>query len=150
MKKFLPLFLLLFLLGCSTIHIPTYLPNSNPYTKRYYVDHKKMVVATVAALEDLGWKITQQIDPVVYERSSARELDADQVLLVTEVRDTPLFLGARYAKLNIYVRSKNNESEVEIRYLTINSLFVKEFSTYKNDSAAARIHSRIEKELNPE
>ncbi len=135
------------LTGCSTVYVPNYLKDEQPYKKRFFVEYNKTYEATVNALIDLGWKIEGTADPKVYERNPADDLNGEQILIFTKVRMTPLFLGTRYGRLNAFIRSNEKVSEVEIRYLTINALPFRNIREFKNDSAANRILGRIEEEL---
>ena len=101
------------------------------------------VSSTITALEDLGWIIEHKVDPAVYEQGSIESAEEQRVLLLTQIRQTPMFLGTRYAKLNVYIKSLKGVSEIEIRYLTVTSVFFKTFQTYQNDKAVERIFRRI-------
>lgn len=147
MKKLI-LFMVLILMGCSTANIPIYLQGQNPYTQRFYVEHAQALIATKQALEDLGWKIDKTIDPLVYEQKNESAVNPNETLIITDIRQTPMFIGTRYAKINAYVRSQDNSSEIELRYLTVTSLVFKNFETYRNDKAVDRIFRRIEEVLN--
>lgn len=143
MRKVLSLFLVLVCVGCTSVHVPVYLPDKNPYTKRFYANHEEALIAITKALEDLGWEIEDTTDPSVYERNSTPDLDEKEILIFTRTRQTPMFLGSRYAKINVYVRSKKEISEIEIRYLTVTSLPFRSFESYQNNSAVQRIFGRI-------
>jgi hypothetical protein len=141
--------LLLLNIGCTSVQIPGYLKDSNPYSKRFYSDFAKTRAATEEVLHQLGWKVAERLDPLVYEQAVVNDLDEERELLVTEARQMPLFIGTRYARMNIYIRSKKDISEVEIRYLTITSMLFKNFTSYRNNAAAERIFTRIEEHLAP-
>ncbi len=130
-------------LGCVSVHIPVYLPDKNLYVKRFYATHDKALAVITRVIEELGWQIEGTTDPSVYEQNRTHDLDGKEILLFTNVRQTPLFLGTRYAKINIFVRSKNEISEIEIRYITVTSLFSYNIESYRNNSAVQRIFSRI-------
>lgn len=142
MRKFV-LIILVFLTGCTTAQIPQYLQADHPYMRRFYADFEQTQAAINQALTDLGWEIEKTTDPLVYEESVVNNLDGQKVLIMTKIRQTPLFLGTRYAKMNIYIRSKNKISEVEIRYYTVTSLPLRNLDSYRNDSAAERILKHI-------
>lgn len=140
---------LMFLSGCSTTQIPNYLQPKKPYIKRYDANYDQALRTMEETLAGLGWKIEEKTDPGVYEHTRADDLDENQVLIFTEVRPTPMFVGTRYARMNIYLRSKKNVSEVEVRYLTTTSTALKNFSTYNNDSAVKRLFARLDEVLSP-
>ncbi|MFA5087443.1 MAG: hypothetical protein WC552_00245 [Candidatus Omnitrophota bacterium] len=150
MKKFL-LILLAFLTcsGCVSARIPKYLGNDFPYKQRFYFSFEQVVSATQETLKDLGWQIEETADPAVYEQVfSLPGADKKQILIFTSIRQTPLFIGTRYAKMNIFLgESGDNNTEMEIRYLTVNSVLFKNFESYKNESAVKRILEHISKSL---
>jgi len=144
------LFLVLLCLGwvgCTSAVIPNYLPDQQPYVRRYQADFDQTLKAVHESLTDLGWQIEQTADPLVYEQDKIRQADQRDILIMTGVRQTPLFIGTRYAKMNVYIHSQQQESEVEIRYLTITSLPFKNVSSYNNEKAAERILNYIGKIL---
>ncbi len=147
MKKTLFLILALCCSGCATTRIPAYIQDTNPYVKRFPANFDVMDAAVRQTLADMGWTVEETTDPVVYEQDRINDLDEKQELILTTVRQTAMFLGTRYAKMNVYVRSKNEISEVELRYVTITVTPVKTLTSYRNDSAAQRIFDHIEKLL---
>ena len=148
LKKFVILFFLsLYLTGCASIFLPTYLQDKNPYTRRFYANYDESLQALNQTLKDLGWESEKAIDPLVYERQHATDLDEQQTLILTKTRQTPMFLGTRYARMNIYLRAKKGISEIEIRYLTTTDLFFRGLKSYRNDSAVNRIITHLEKLL---
>jgi hypothetical protein len=150
MRKIICVVLCLGLTGCSSVRIPSYLQDKNSKIKRIHANFDQALAATKQALGELGWEIEETTDPLVYEQDRIHDLDEQKVLLITKVRQTSLIIGTRYAKMNIYIRSKKNISEIEIRYLTINSLPLKNFQNYRNDSAVERIFTQINRFLYPD
>lgn len=138
----------LFLFGCATATIPFYLPNKKPYVKRFFANYETTLATVNQTLKDLGWKVEKAIDPAVYEQMRTSDLDEKQILLLTEIRETRLVVGTRYARMNIYLRSKKEISEVEIRYLTISSTTLKTIKDYSNDSEVRRLFEHLEEILN--
>jgi len=141
------LILVLFCLGCTTTRIPAYIQDKNPYVKRFPAGFEATSAAVEQTLADMGWEIDETTDPIVYEQDRINDLDEKQVLLLTTIRQTGMFLGTRYAKMNIYLRSKKEVSEVELRYVTITVTPLKTLTSYRNDSAAQRILDHVEKLL---
>lgn len=147
MRKWILGLLVLTVWGCTAARIPTYLQDIKPYTQRFYANHEEALAAVQQTLKDMGWQLDETTNPVIYEQDRTSDLDEKQVLLITTIRQTGLFLGTRYAKMNIFIRSKKNISEVEIRYITVTSLPLKTFTTYSNDSSVKRLFSHLEKIL---
>ena len=150
MKRF-PAFLLVLglTLGCSSTNIPNYVKDKHPYKKIFYADFDQAVDATKKTVEELGWIVTKSTDPGVYEQNRATESEtARQILLFTEVRQTALFLGSRFAKMNIFLRSiSKNETEIEIRYLTVTSVTFKDVYSYRKDSFVNKVFKLIDEKL---
>lgn len=138
-------FSLLFVSGCVTAKIPDYLTDKNSYKRQFFVTFEEALQATRTALEDLGWTIINQADPAVYEQTPTPLMR--QVILFTDIRQTPMFLGSRYAKMNLILRQLKEQTEIEIRYLTVSSLPFKNIESFKNDAAVARIFEKIADEL---
>ncbi len=140
---------MLLLTGCATTDIPSYLQPKKPYLKRYYANYEKSLSSVKTILAELGWTLEESTDPGVYEHTRFNDLDENQLLLVTAVRPTPMLVGTRYARMNIYLRSKKDVTEVEVRYLTTTSTALNNFSTYNNDSAVKRFFERLTDVLPP-
>lgn len=149
MKRLLLPLTILILAGCATTSMPSYLQPKKPYVKRYYAKYEKSLTAVKQILAELGWTVEESTDPGVYEHTRFNDLDENQVLIVTTVRPTPMLVGTRYARMNIYLRAKKDVSEVEVRYLTTTSTALNNFSTYNNDSAVKRFFMRLDEVLPP-
>jgi len=143
------IFLLAVLTGCTTVSIPSYLHDKNPYKKTFYSAYDQVLNATKMVLEDKGWVISGTSDPSVYERNKViGDFKGQSTLIFTDVRQMGLFFGSRYARVNVYVtENPNNATEVEVRYLTVNSMTVKTFENYKHDASVKNIFNAIEKRL---
>ena len=149
LKKLSLVLALMVLSGCATTNMPSYLQPKKPYLKRYYSNYEKTLSSVKSILTELGWVLEESTDPGVYEHTRFNDLDENQLLLVTAVRPTPMLVGTRYARMNIYLRSKKEVSEVEVRYLTTTSTALNNFSTYNNDSAVKRFFARLDEVLPP-
>ena len=145
MKK-LFILAIIFLVGCTSVSIPNYIPDSHPYKKTFYGDFGKVLTATEETIKAYGWNITGRADPSVFERNNGDDSHlTKQVLLFTKIRETSLVVGSRYARLNAYVRSAgDNTCEVEFRYVTVSSTSVKNFYNYRKDHMIDRMFKRIE------
>ncbi|MGE0269096.1 MAG: hypothetical protein AB7S78_11655 [Candidatus Omnitrophota bacterium] len=144
-RRFLSLLMTGCLLGCSTVNVPKYIKDENPYKQVLYANFEKTLEATTKALNEAGWEIVSMSDPNVFEHSAIKDPNGKQLLLFSDIKDLPLFLGTRFARVNIYLRSTSqpNETEVEIRYLTVNSIAFAEFKNYKHPIASERIFTVI-------
>lgn len=149
MKKIILPILFVFLAGCATTNMPSYLQPKKPYIKRYYSNYDTSLQAVKSTLTELGWTVEEMTDPGVYEHTRFNDLDEHQILVVTTVRPTAMLVGTRYARMNIYLRTKKDVSEVEVRYLTTTSTALNNFSTYNNDSAVKRFFMRLDEILPP-
>ncbi len=139
MKRSIVVLLCLLLAGCTSAVIPHYLPDTNPYSRRYEADYDRTYAAVRQTLQDLGWEIEQEADPLVYEQDGALGEGKKDVLIMSNTRQTALFIGTRYAKMNIYIHGQDDMSDVELRYMTISSLPFKNIVSYNNDAPAERI-----------
>ncbi len=146
-RIFILFFLSLYLTGCASVYLPVYLQDKNPYTRRFYAGYDEAFQAVDQALKDLGWEQEKAIDPLVYERQRGTDLDEQQTLILTKTRQTPLFVGTRYARMNIYLRAKKGISEIEIRYLTTSDFFFRWIKSYRNESAVNRIFAHLDELL---
>jgi hypothetical protein len=147
MKKNVLFFVSLFaLIGCASVTIPNYIRDEHPYRKTFYAPFDTVLDATVHALEDSGWKVAKTTEPSVFERNKDTDKPGvRQILLFTDVRETALIFGTRYARMNIYVQSAaDNSTEVELRYLRVTSASLKNFQNYRNDRYAEKFFGRIE------
>ncbi len=145
-KKLLGVLMLLTLVGCATIAIPKYLQSEKPYKKTFYARFEDVLPATIRTLEADGWKIVERADPDVYEMRAGEDIhQGKQILLITNIRKLPVFVASRYARLNVYVTAGvENSTEVEIRYLTVNSVTFKTFRDYTHDQKVERLFKKID------
>lgn len=144
-KFFSVMVCLLVTAGCSTVQIPKYIKDQHPYQEEYYDSFQATLDATNKALSDFGWQVTETAEPSMFERSKAVvDPDTKQILLFTEIRQTGLFLGSRYQRLNVILQSaRDDQTNVELRYVTVSSVPFKTFTSYKKDSVAKKIFERI-------
>ncbi|MEW5895239.1 MAG: hypothetical protein AB1650_05740 [Candidatus Omnitrophota bacterium] len=111
--------LIIFIYGCSTVSIPVYLSDKKPCTERFYSGHANVLDAAKQTLVDLGWVIEKEVEPQVYEIDMVFPEEGEAVLLVTGVRKTRLLLGTRYGRMNVYVRTYQDITEMEVRHFVI-------------------------------
>ncbi|MCD4779590.1 MAG: hypothetical protein K8S27_03440 [Candidatus Omnitrophica bacterium] len=145
MKRLSVFIAVLFFSGCASITVPNYIQDDHPYKKKFYGSYDDILNATTQMLMDFGWEISNSNDPNVYERVAVSNGKEDEcVLLFTEIRQSSWFIGSRYNRVNIYIRSgASNTADVEIRYMTITSIFFKQFKSFKNNAMAERMFTRI-------
>ncbi len=149
-KKILVLFLVSFsLIGCASVGIPKYIKDNHPYKHTFYADFDTVLDATLRTLDDLDWKVAAKSDPAIYEQNKVlKDPQAQQILILTEVRPAPLSAGKKNARLNIYLlQNQDKRTEVEIRYLTLTSVPFKSFFDYKADAIVDKILQVIDEKL---
>ncbi len=121
-----------------------YLQDKNPYTREYYASYDQTLRVVKKVLKNNNWKIAKTTDPSVYEEvQSERHPASKQTIILTELKETSMFLYSRYTQLNVYVRSLQNATEVEIRYGVITALPLKQLRGYRNDHYANRLLDQI-------
>lgn len=143
MRKILPLISLIFIVGCTSLQIPAYVPDKHPYTQRFYGNHQEVVEAAKKSLHDIGWQVEGTADPLTYEQARLPEAGSDNILLFSQVRQTPMFLWTTYRRVNVAINSKDKVSDVEVRYTKINLFPFKQFKSFRNDKLAKRIFQRL-------
>ncbi|HBG60955.1 MAG: hypothetical protein A2Y03_10825 [Omnitrophica WOR_2 bacterium GWF2_38_59] len=149
MKNLNLILIVLFLSGCATVNIPNYIVDENPYKQKLYASFDTALNATVNTLKDAGWEVEEITKPSVFERSKDSIQGSQEVLLFTKIRETSMFLGSSFSRMNVYVRSgTDNVSEVEIRCITVNSVVFNKFTSYKKDRAVEKIFKHIQERLN--
>lgn len=146
MKKVLALFLLSALIGCASVHTPSYVPEIKPFSQRFYADHQRVASAVRQTFAELGWDIKEEISPDVFEVDPKRQ-QKENSLIISEVIPTHLIIGTRYTRVNVYVRSTKEESDVELRYMVINSYGFFKPKTYGSESLAKRFFELVQKSL---
>jgi len=148
MKKIILLWMAICCIGCVTVNIPKYIKDESPYKKKFYASFEKTMLATTNVLEGLGWKVTGTANPANYDREKdIKNNNIKQTLIFVEVKQTPLFVSSRYTNLNIFLRSDEQSTDMEIRYLAVTPAFFKDMQSHKNDKAVGKIFDRIEEIL---
>ena len=151
MKKIILLLVTFSFLGCSTIKLPNYVKDKNPYKKTFYSDFEKTLPAVKAALQQTGWKLVSEAHPSIYEIGGqvSESLGSSETILFTDTRVFGFFLGTSFYKINVYLRSVDkNSTDIEIRYIKVTSILFKNFESYKKDSLAKKLFNKIEMKIN--
>ncbi len=133
------------LVGCVSVTIPHYIRDQHPYRKTFDASFDEVLAATVQTIGEMDWKIVQETDPAIFERNKdINQPRVRQILIFTDSRPMAFVLGTRYTRMNIYLQSTtDNTTDVELRYLRVTSVSLKNFQNYRNDGFAQRIFSRI-------
>ena len=149
MKKILSFLFLLTLTGCASVAIPNYIQDEHPYRKEFYGAYDDVLNAVTQGLHDLGWEVAKAADPSVFEQGPSSQTPGQrQILIFTEIRQTALFVGTRYARINVYLNAPSPTTvNAELRYITVTSVPFKSFNSYRNDGFAKRLFDHVEKIL---
>lgn len=142
MKRIIIWLAVFLLAGCVTVKVPKYLKEDFPYRQDFYANFDKTFNATSDALKELGWKITETTSPSAFnpQEVSPRK----QILIFTEIRQTPLFLASAYTSLNAYLREIDDKyTQVEIRYILVMPFF----KSYQSDALVDKIFNKIKQNL---
>lgn len=149
-KKIIWMCLLAFMLsGCTTVNIPSYIKDDHPYTHLVYANFDEALETVKQVLNDKGWTVIDETDPTVYEHSAIKGEGGREILLFTDIKEYPYFLGTRYRRANVFLRSTSqpNQTEMELRFVTINSMTVAKTRKYKHSRAAAHIFEAVDNVL---
>ena len=133
--------------GCAKAYVPHYLQSRNPYVRRFHAGFEEARRAVILALAEEGWIVQEETDPDVYERHPFNDLDARQVLLISNARDSGGLFGRRQEIANVFLRHKHEIAEIEIRVATVTENWFKTRARYRNDPLAERIFSSIKQSL---
>ena len=147
-KNFLLIFLFLSTAGCATVSVPNYIYDKHPYKKEFYGQFNEILDAVKGVLKDHGWEISKTTDPSVYEQGKSNETADNKALLITEIRQTSFFFGSSYSRLNVFLRpGTDKRTEVEFRYLAVNSFPIKAFNSYRKDKLIDRFFKDLDERL---
>ncbi|HSA30785.1 MAG TPA: hypothetical protein P5160_03190 [Candidatus Omnitrophota bacterium] len=140
----LSLLLTVFCVGCASIQIPGYLQDKKPSVRQFYGGFERTSQAVRRALAELGWEVEDEVLPEVYE-VSPRQGVQQEVLMISVIRQTSFFIGTRYARMNVYIRSNGEVSEVELRYMKVSTLFFSKKRSYGDENFSRRFFELIER-----
>ncbi|MFZ5800274.1 MAG: hypothetical protein ACOY3D_02715 [Candidatus Omnitrophota bacterium] len=146
MKRAGLVWLILLIAGCVTVKVPKYINQDFPYRQDFAAGFDETFNATSRVLKELGWKITETANPASFDPTSADK--RKQVLIFTEIRQTPMFLSTSYASLNVYLREMGiDRTQVEVRYLYVLPLPLRDHKNYQNDALVKKIFNKINERL---
>ncbi|HQP10033.1 MAG TPA: hypothetical protein PKV41_01460, partial [Candidatus Omnitrophota bacterium] len=66
MKRILGCFLLLTVMGCASITIPSYIRDTNPYRRIFYASFDRTREETRQVLSRAGWAIEKETEPELF------------------------------------------------------------------------------------
>ncbi|MBF0491008.1 MAG: hypothetical protein HQL15_10460 [Candidatus Omnitrophica bacterium] len=142
MKRFVLIFLLATLTGCSTVQIPNYIKSDRPYMRKISADYDEIVQAVKVVLFDQGWKVAGEVNPSVYEFRQGEDQSKD-ILIFTVAKPYPKVLYSTYTHINVCIRAIADGAEVEIRYEALTPGPIK-MSSLRNDGLANHLLDKIE------
>ncbi|MBL8013769.1 MAG: hypothetical protein JNN05_07980 [Candidatus Omnitrophica bacterium] len=143
------LIILTFLLaGCAGLNLPGYIQSEHPYKRVYYGDFKVVLGEVKTALNQEGWQVVKEVDPLLYERNPLlSEGSQDHVLIFTNVRKFQRVVYSQVQQLNVYVNRVDEGVEVDVRYRSVKNFYVVRTSAYRSDKLVKRLLDRIEQRL---
>jgi len=147
MKKIILIALLFCLTGCASTHIPLYIQDRKPFTRRFYTSHQQALAAVKETLADLRWAVAEEAEPQIFEVNTEKQSAHEKVLLISEIKVTRMFVVARYARMNIYIHSTGDVSEVEMRYMVVNGMPLFRPRSYGSESLAKRFFNLVDTHL---
>lgn len=134
--------------GCAGLSMPGYIQSENPYKHVYYGDFQTVLGEVKTALNQEGWQVIKEVDPLTYERNPLlSEGSKDHVLIFTNVRKFQRVLYSEVRQLNVYVSKIEEGVEVDVRYRSVKNFYIMRTSSYRNDKLAKRLLNRIEQRL---
>jgi|GEM_PF-5124096 len=111
--------LLVFMTGCAPLSLPRYIPSRNVETQRFYAGYERVLPAARQAMQEMGWQMAQEADPNIFEIGNADNQADQAILIISEPRPERALWGSRQARLNIYIYSQGEVSDMEIRRLEV-------------------------------
>lgn len=129
-----------FLAGCVSLHTPAYINRADhPYTREFYAGFEKVTESVIYVLKKRGWAVAEEAEPSLYERDVRYENNGYQNLLVMTVpRRSNHLVTSTFSRLNVFIHSLGNTTQVEIRYEAITP-FIKHWTSVRNDRLGQRL-----------
>ena len=146
--QFVALVFIFCISGCASVQIPEYISRADhPYQRKIDGSFEKIVSSFIYVLKQHGWRVTNGLDPAVYERDDRYNNDLYQNLLImTAVKKNYRVLYTSYTHLNVLIHARANTCDVEIRYETKIPL-IKQFTSARNDRLVEDILDAVEQEV---
>lgn len=135
------------LTGCVSTRVPSYLTGKTSFTRRFYAGHDQVVAAVKQAMTASGWAVEKETEPQVYEIDPQKMDIEEQTLLMSDVRERRLIVLTRYERLNVFIHSRGNASDLEWRYLRINDMTVFKPRSLGSQKLADQFFGKVEKYL---
>ena len=147
-KKYILSVLLLsfFVAGCGSINIPTYIAEKKPFKQRFYANHSQASSAVRQAFTELGWSIEEEVSPEVFE-VDIKQRQSENLMIISKDIISRMFVKIKQARANVYIRSNNDISEVEIRYMAIYSFRFFKPKSYGNKKLANKFFKLVQNSL---
>ncbi len=98
--------------SCAPTVVSGYIPDRRGATRRVYANFETTREAVRSALGELGWEIEEEASPDLFE---FRPRAGAGCLIVTRDRRSSWWAGERRERMNIYIDSVDDVSEVEVR-----------------------------------
>jgi len=149
MRRIAAIFLILMLAGCVTVKVPKYLQDEFPYRQSFAANFDQTFTATLKALKETGWRVSETTSPAMMAPRDVSDKEKRyQVMIFTELKQSPLFLASSYESLNVLVSSADaTHADVEIRYLMMTALPFKTVNSFQNDRLVKKIFKKIATQL---
>jgi len=111
--------LLVLVTGCAPLSLQAYIPSKNSELQRFYAGYERVLPAVRQAMCERGWPIAQETDPDVFEVVNAEKRADQAMLFISEPRREKALWGSRQARLNIYIHSQGEVSDMEVRQVEL-------------------------------
>lgn len=147
--KYIVFLAVIFLTGCASVKTLDYIQDINPYRQKFHSDYQTVVESTKTVLTEMGWAVVKETDPSVYERNrDVSHENASQTLLFVALEKKSLIKRDGDIRLNVLIwSSKENQTDLEIRYQKITKIALRKFYDYRDDKAIKKIFQNLEERL---
>jgi hypothetical protein len=133
--------------GCAPAVLPTYIQDKYSYIRRFHAGYEEALTVIHRVLTESGWVVERKLNPAVYERRDAGDLDEQRLMIITEEKIFSRWFGKRRARMNIFLQSKGRVSAIEIRIIYKESFGVWPGLDYRQDKLINKILARIDELL---
>jgi len=148
MKKYFSVFVLLFLVGCASVKVPSYIQAEHPYKRTVYGTYEEVLSAVKDVLTEEGWAIAKETHPALYERNAVySEDDKEHALIFTDSKQASRLIYSTFTHLNVYINRTQEGMELDVRYVKVIDLYLKKIHRYRNDAMVERLLNFVEQKL---